>query len=96
MIQPVTILTVSILMFAIGAAILTLRKHPLIILLGLELLLQAVNLAIAALSTWFGDWSGQIALIVIVAIAASELAVGIGAALAYSQYRLDRQERRTG
>lgn len=95
MIQPVTILIASGLLFAIGAAVLIVRKHPLIVLLGLELLLQAVNLALAALTLWFGDWNGQIAIVVIVAIAASELSVGIGAAIACSQQHWTWRERQS-
>lgn len=95
MIRPVTILMVSGLLFAIGAAVLVARNHSLIVLLGIELLLQATNLALAALTAWFGDWSGQVAMVVIAVIAAAELAVGIGAALAYSQHLWARHEEQT-
>jgi NADH-quinone oxidoreductase subunit K len=84
MITPMHLLFLSGALFAIGLLALIARKHPIIVLLGIEIVLQAVNLALAALASWFQEWGGEVALLVIAILAAVELAVGMGAALAYT------------
>ena len=60
-------LVLSALLFAIGAAGVLMRRSPLVILLCLELMLNAGNLALVAFSRMIGDEDGQIfALIVMV------------------------------
>jgi NADH-quinone oxidoreductase subunit K len=86
MITPTHYLILSILLFAIGIAIVIARRNPLIVLIGIELMLQAVNLALITLSSWFQDWGGQVAVFVIMVIAAVELTVGLGVILAFGQH----------
>jgi NADH-quinone oxidoreductase subunit K len=85
MIQPTHYLLLGVLLFTIGMVTTVARRHPMIVLLGIELMLQAVNVVLVALASWFQDWSGEIAVFVVLAIAALELAVGLGVALAYGQ-----------
>jgi NADH-quinone oxidoreductase subunit K len=89
MITPTHYLLLSTLLFSIGITIVVARRDPLVVLVGIELMLQAVNLALAALTSWFQDWGGQVAFLVVMTIAAVELAVGLGAVLAYRQHRAD-------
>ena len=91
MITPTHYLFLSALLFVIGMAVTISRRHPLIVLIGIELMLQAVNLTIVSLTGWFEDWSGQIAVFVVITIAAVELAVGLGVVLAYQQRQTSPQ-----
>ena len=87
MIAPTHYLLLSALLFAIGAGVVVMRRHPLVVLMGVELMLHAVNLALVALTSWFQDWAGQVAVLAIMAIAAVELAVGLGVVLAYQVFQ---------
>jgi NADH-quinone oxidoreductase subunit K len=70
-----------------GVLVTAARKNPLVVLLGVELALQGVNLALVALTSWFQDWGGEAAVFVVMAISAVELAIGLGIALAYGQHQ---------
>ena len=89
MITPSHYLLLSVFLFAMGAATVLARRHPLIVLMGIELMLNAVNLALVALTSWFQDWNGQVAVLVVMTIAAVELAIGLGAALARGRHPPD-------
>ena len=82
---PQHYLLLSVALFAIGIAVVVARRHRLVKLLGLELLLQATNLAWGALASGFQDWEGRIATLALVAIAVAELVVGLAVAIAYRQ-----------
>ena len=71
-------LVVATLMFAIGLVGVMRRKNLLMLFFATEILLNAVNVALAALSNHFGDLTGQMFAFFIIAIAASEVAVGLG------------------
>jgi NADH-quinone oxidoreductase subunit K len=71
-------LAVSALVFTIGAGGILVRRSPLVILLCLELMLNASNLALVAFSRAHGNESGQVFAIVIMVVAACEVAVGLG------------------
>lgn len=71
-------LVVATLMFAIGMIGVMRRKNVLLLFFSTEILLNAVNVALAALSNHFGDLTGQMFAFFIIAIAASEVAVGLG------------------
>jgi NADH-quinone oxidoreductase subunit K len=73
------------LLFAIGLLTTIVQRHRLVVLFGVELMLQAVTLALAALGTWFQDWSGEVAMLVVLTVAAVQFTVGLGAALFYVQ-----------
>jgi len=80
---PQPYLLLSVILLAIGIAVVAARRHRLVKLLGLELLLQAANLAWGALASGFQDWEGRIATLVLVMIAAAELFVGLAVVIAY-------------
>jgi NADH-quinone oxidoreductase subunit K len=71
-------LTVSALIFAIGAAGVLIRRNPLVILLCLELMLNAANLALIAFSRMWGGEDGQIFALIVMVVAACEVTVGLG------------------
>jgi NADH-quinone oxidoreductase subunit K len=79
---------VSAILFAIGALGVLLRRSPLIILLSLEIMLNGGNLALIAFSRHNGEESGQVFAIAVMAVAASEVVVGLGLIVAMSRRRL--------
>ncbi len=71
-------LVVSALVFCIGAAGVLTRRNPLVVLLCLELMLNAANLALIAFGRMWGNGDGQIFAIVVMVVAACEVTVGLG------------------
>jgi len=71
-------LTVSAIIFAIGAAGVMTKRNALVILLCLELMLNAGNLALVAFSRMWGNIDGQIFAMVVLVVAACEVTVGLG------------------
>ena len=71
-------LAVSALIFTIGAAGVLTRRSPLVILLCLELMLNAANLALIAFSRMHGNHDGQVFALIVIVVAACEVAVGLG------------------
>jgi NADH:ubiquinone oxidoreductase subunit K len=81
-------IVLSALLFAVGAAGVLLRRSPLVILLCLELMLNAGNLALVAFSRMLGNSDGQIFAIVVMVVAACEVVVGLGLIVAFYRRRL--------
>ena len=75
-------LVLSAFIFAIGAAGVMTRRNPLVILLCLELMLNAGNLALIAFSRMWGNGDGQIFALVVMVVAACEVVVGLGVIVA--------------
>lgn len=67
----------SCLLFALGVVGVLTRKNAIIILGCVELMLNSVNLLMAAFSAYRGDGSGQIFVFFIMVVAAAEVAVGL-------------------
>jgi NADH:ubiquinone oxidoreductase subunit K len=81
-------LVVSAMVFSIGAAGVLVRRNPLVILLCLELMLNAANLALIAFSRMWGNAQGQIFAIVVMVVAACEVTIGLGIVVAMHRRRL--------
>jgi len=81
-------LIVSALIFCIGVGGVLTRRNPLVILLCLELMLNAANLALVAFSRNSGDMGGQIFALIVMVVAACEVAVGLGLIVALYRRRL--------
>jgi len=71
-------LILSTILFAIGLVGVMRRKNLLLLFFATEILLNAVNIAFAAISHYYGDLTGQMFAFFVMAIAASEVAVGLG------------------
>lgn len=71
-------LVLSGILFSIGLFGVIKRKNLLMLFFSTEILLNAVNIGFAAVSKFYGDLSGQIFAFFIIAVAASEVAVGLG------------------
>ena len=79
---------VAALLFTTGALGVLIRRSPLIILLGLELMLNGANLALIAFARHQGEADGQVFALAVMAVAASEVVVGLGLIVAMSRRRL--------
>ena len=81
-------LAVSALIFTIGAAGVLTRRSPLVILLCLELMLNAANLALIAFARMHANHDGQIFAVIVMVVAACEVTVGLGVIVAMHRRRL--------
>jgi NADH-quinone oxidoreductase subunit K len=81
-------LVLSALIFATGVVGVLIRRSPLVILLCLELMLNAGNLALLAFSRALGDHDGQVFALIVMVIAACEVVVGLGIIVAAYRRRI--------
>ena len=77
------------MLFVIGAIGVLVRRSPLIILLSVEIMLNGSNLALIAFARRFGHEDGQIFAIAVMAIAASEVVVGLGLIVAMGRRNVE-------
>ena len=80
-------LIVSAVLFAIGAAGVFLRRNLITILLSVEIMLNAVNLAFVAFGRQFGSVDGQIIVFFVMTVAAAEAAVGLAIVIGLYRHR---------
>jgi len=80
-------LFLSLALFLIGAIGVITRRNVIIVLMSIELILNAVNINLVAFSRYFGDVAGQVFALFIIAAAAAEAAVGLGIIIAFFRNR---------
>ncbi len=80
------ILMLALLYFSIGALVVLFRRNTLIMLMGLELMLNSANFALITVGNVVDSLEGQVFALVILAIAAAEVALGL--AIVINLYRL--------
>jgi len=76
---------VSSIVFGIGLFGVFTRRSPLILLLSVELMLNACNLALISFSRQWGTHTGQVFALVVMGIAASEVVIGLGLVVAVAR-----------
>jgi NADH:ubiquinone oxidoreductase subunit K len=81
-------LVVSALVFAVGALGVLTRRNPLVVLLCLELMLNAANIALITFARMWGNAEGQIFAIIVMVVAACEVCIGLGLVVAIFRRRL--------
>ena len=81
-------IVLSALLFAIGAGGVLIRRSPLVILLCLEMMLNAGNLALIAFSRSLADQDGHVFALIVMVVAACEVAIGLGVIVAMYRSRL--------
>ncbi len=75
---PITYyILLSAILFSIGAVCVLIRRNALIIFMGIELMLNAANLAFVAFANQYQEVSGQIIVFFVMTVAAAEVAVGL-------------------
>ena len=81
-------LVLSFVLFSVGLTGILTRRNLIVVLMSIELVLNAVNLNLIAFSYQLSDLTGQIFAVFTICVAAGEAAVGLGILLAL--YRLRR------
>lgn len=82
-------LILATLLFTIGAVGVLIKRNPIVIFMCVELMLNAVNLTFISFGRYLGDPGGQMFTIFVMAVAAAEVAVGLGILLSIFRSRED-------
>jgi len=87
-------LVLSALVFAIGVIGVLIRRNLIVVLMSVELMLNAVNLTFIAFSRYLGSISGQVVVFFVMAVAAAEAVIGLAIIISVFRHRqtLDPQE----
>ncbi len=83
MITPAHYLALSAGLFMIGTIGVLTRRNVIVILMSIELMLNAVNINLIAFSYQFQNVVGQVFAVFVICVAAAEAAVGLGVILAF-------------
>ena len=87
-------LILSAIIFAIGVTGVLIRRNLIVVLMSIELMLNAVNLTFIAFSNSLGSMEGQVIVFFVMAVAAAEAVVGLAIIISVFRHRqsLDPQE----
>ena len=75
----------SAALFSIGIFGVLARRSAVLVLISIEIMLNAVNLSLAAFSWHLDDPRGQVMALFVIAVAASEVAIGLGLVIALNR-----------
>ena len=75
-------LVLAAALFAIGVAGVLLRRNALIIMMSIELMLNAANITVLTFARMWGDIHGHSFALIVIAVAAAEVAVGLAIVVA--------------
>lgn len=85
---PVTsYLVVSLLLFAIGAIGVLIRRNAIVVFMCIELMLNAANLLLISFARHHADMTGHIYVFLVMAVAAAEVSVGLAIIIQVSRLR---------
>lgn len=70
-------LVLAAVLFSIGATTVLLRRNAIIVFMGIELMLNAANLALVTFSRLHGNLTGQVLAFFVMVVAAAEVVVGL-------------------
>ena len=77
----------STILFAIGATTVLLRRNAIIVFMGVELMLNATNLAFVTFARVYGSLDGQVIALFVMVVAAAEVVVGLAIIMAIFRSR---------
>ena len=80
-------LILSAILFTLGVAGVLIRRNALVMLMSVEMMLNAVNLTLITYSRYLGDVGGQVFVLLVMAVAAAEVAVGLALVVAFTRHR---------
>jgi NADH-quinone oxidoreductase subunit K len=75
------------ILFAIGAATVLTRRNAIVVFMGVELMLNAANLAFVAFARMYGSLDGQVIALFVMVVAAAEVVVGLAIIMAIFRAR---------
>jgi NADH-quinone oxidoreductase subunit K len=87
-------LILAAVIFAIGVIGVLVRRNLIVVLMSIELMLNAVNLTFIAFSRYLGSMQGQVIVFFVMAVAATEAVIGLAIVISVFRHRqtLDPQE----
>ena len=77
----------STILFSIGAATVLVRRNAIVVFMGVELMLNATNLAFVTFARMHGSLDGQVIALFVMVVAASEVVVGLAIIMAIFRAR---------
>jgi NADH-quinone oxidoreductase subunit K len=86
-VSPLNYVYLAVLLFAIGAAAVLTRRNAIIVFMGVELMLNATNLALVTFSRMHGALDGQVMALFVMVVAAAEVVVGLAIIMAIFRAR---------
>jgi NADH-quinone oxidoreductase subunit K len=87
MMSPAHYLFLSVALLLIGCIGVVTRRNVIVVLMSIELILNAVNINLALFSRIFGDITGQVFALFIIVVAVAEPAVGLAVVIAFFRNR---------
>jgi NADH-quinone oxidoreductase subunit K len=87
MVPPSYYLVLSAILFAVGAAGVLIRRNALVLFMSVEMMLNAANLALITYSRVLEDVEGQVFVLLVMAVAAAEVAVGLAIVVALYRHK---------
>ena len=85
--SPMHYVYLAVLLFAIGAAAVLTRRNAIIVFMGVELMLNATNLALVTFSRMHGALDGQVMALFVMVVAAAEVVIGLAIIMAIFRAR---------
>ena len=85
--NPIAFIYLACILFAIGSAAVLLRRNAIVAFMGVELMLNAANLAFVGFSRMHGSVEGQVMAFFIMVVAAAEVVVGLAIIVAIFRAR---------
>ena len=80
-------LVLSVILFTIGSLAVLLRRNAIVVFMGIELMLNAANLAFVTFARIHGDLHGQVMAFFVMVVAAAEVVVGLAIIVAIFRTR---------
>jgi NADH-quinone oxidoreductase subunit K len=80
-------LILSAILFTLGAVGVLIRRNALVMFMSIEMMLNAVNLTFITYSRFLGNVGGQVFVLLVMAVAAAEVAVGLAIVVALFRHR---------
>ncbi len=87
MVPPSFYLILSAILFALGAVGVLIRRNALVMFMSVEMMLNAVNLTLITYSRLLDNIEGQVFVLLVMAVAAAEVAVGLAIVVAYHRHK---------
>lgn len=85
--DPINFVYLACVIFTIGAAAVLLRRNAIVAFMGVELMLNAANLAFVAFARIHGQVDGQVMAFFVMVVAAAEVVVGLAIIIAVFRAR---------
>ena len=85
--NPMNYVYLSAVLFSIGGAGVLLRRNAIVVFLGVELMLNATNLALVTFSRIHGNLTGQVVAFFVMVVAAAEVVIGLAIIVAIFRTR---------